>query len=254
MKRAALTFGLLLAGAALAKPGYMSNLGLGITSPLVTLGGFPPPVIQSRNANSGINLGAGATVTTTVASVSTSDVLVALVTHARDSNGTNGGVTSPNLSWTSRVSRYGGANRGEATIYTAVSAGTLANEVVTLTNSGGTVASMALTVVRISGANTSALSTTGTNSQASTTAATVSVTATGPNSYLLGCAQGWTAGTTGTAGANTAETSDQPDTTNGNSNYAAESSAAGGSGSRSLNWTWAAATVTDSAAIEIKGP
>jgi hypothetical protein len=212
--------------------------------------------IRSTTANMGVGLTNPTNVTVTIPSIQSGDVVVALVTHSRG-NPTNSitSVSGPNIgTMTQRVTQYGGASHGEARIYAnAYTGATLTNEVITLAcnNSSGN-DSQAITVTVVSGANTTALSTTGVNSEAAATNAAVLIDATGPDSYIFACAEGWTGAYTGTAEPGTTELSDQPDATLGNSHYAIRSSSIAGSGPRALRWAWSTASVFDVAAIEIK--
>jgi hypothetical protein len=209
-------------------------------------------ILQDTQATVAISMSVGASINRTLATVNTGDLVVVtgINSCSGGSLGRIGTLTSPNLTFTKQFESLHPAN-GQAAIFTAVYTGPgLTNEVITMTNVGG-VSHESMCVTRWSGADTSALTTGGTNFNAVNSLVwTVSATATGPASYLVGVVFG---------GPNTNTASPDAGTTmlatfsTGYSHAHFRSTSRGGSGVRTCSGTWPSVNAFDAAVIEIKG-
>lgn len=216
-----------------------------------------PLTISETQFVLGNNVAIGGNVNRTLSNLVNGDVIVVMLAHARSGSGSAviGTVTSPHLTFAQQVTQAHAAN-GESRIYTAVYWGLgEVNETITATNLTFAVTDYAICVVRLAGADTSALTTVGVNSSvAAVNPWSVALTATGPNSYVLGCVQagGTISPGTSTPDANTTEIADL-NNDSVNAQVFVRSTNKGGSGSRTVGGTWDSSQTSafDAAAIEI---
>lgn len=186
----------------------------------------------------------------TVASVAAGDLLVALVTANSTTRPPTYAVTSANLAWTMRQSSESGSN-GTAQVWTAVAAGALTNEVVSV-SVDNSFARPAICVVPYSGANVAQLTLGAVGYNGGATAISLSVSSTEQGAEVLACFQGFTNNSSATPTAGTTELADLGDSIANNSNWFARSTNRSAGGTVTIDGTWASSQEWHGAAIEVR--
>lgn len=157
-------------------------------------------------------------------------------------------VTSANLGTFDMRQRT--QNSGQSVVFTAVAGGEIAaGEVITY--NAGIANQPAMTIVVLTGANTSQLTTVGTNTDNSSSM-TVSVTAGAIGSHILGAFQLFTNTTTAAPDANTTELFDTDTSAGDHTWHARRTDVTTATGATVIGGTWGATNTWSASAIEIR--